>query len=193
VLAAAPERAVWLGWSLGGMLALQAALAAPERVERLAVVASTPRFVADADWPHGLAAETLARFAGDLERDFRATVQQFLALQVQGDPESRILLRELRAKVFRHGEPHPEVLARGLDILRDADLRPCLKDVAQPALVISGRLDRLTHPDAGRALAGALPRAEYHLFPRAAHAQFLSAPAEFASRVIEFMNEKMKA
>ncbi|WP_242470152.1 alpha/beta fold hydrolase [Thiococcus pfennigii] len=33
-LAAAPERAVWAGWSLGGLLALAAALRAPERVDQ---------------------------------------------------------------------------------------------------------------------------------------------------------------
>ncbi len=44
-LEAAPESAIWIGWSLGGLLAQRAAMKAPGRVNRLAVVTSTPRFV----------------------------------------------------------------------------------------------------------------------------------------------------
>ena len=41
----APERAVWLGWSLGGMVTMQAALDSPQRIAALVCVASSPRFV----------------------------------------------------------------------------------------------------------------------------------------------------
>ena len=37
-LAVAPERASWLGWSLGGLVGMQVALLAPERVETLVMV-----------------------------------------------------------------------------------------------------------------------------------------------------------
>ena len=47
VLAIAPAQAVWMGWSLGGMVAMRAASQHPERVSALISVASTPKFVAD--------------------------------------------------------------------------------------------------------------------------------------------------
>ncbi|MDQ2070176.1 pimeloyl-ACP methyl ester esterase BioH [Natronospira bacteriovora] len=186
VLAVAPARAIWLGWSLGGMVAMRAALDAPERVDRLLAVATTPRFVTDADWPHAMAPDTLARFAGELRNDFRATVQQFLTLQLRGDPQARPLLRTLREAVFRHGEPHHEVLENGLSILGKVDLREELSRLGQPVRVISGRLDRLTHPEAGRALADALPRGDYHCLPRTAHAPFLSDPEHFLELTHDF-------
>ena len=46
-----PDGAVWAGWSLGGMLALQAALLAPQRVKRLVLVGATPSFTQRSDWP----------------------------------------------------------------------------------------------------------------------------------------------
>lgn len=187
VRAVAPARAAWLGWSLGGMVAMRAALDAPAQVSRLLAVATTPRFTSDDDWPHGMAPATLQGFAAELHRDFRATVQQFLALQVQGDPHARSLLRTLRAAVFRHGEPHHEVLEKGLAVLGNADLREELKDLGQPTRVISGRLDRLTHPEAGRALAAALPDADYHCLKRAAHAPFLSDTEQFLELVDDFL------
>ena len=186
VLAVTPAKAVWLGWSLGGMVATRAALDAPDRVERLIAVATTPRFVTDHDWPHAMAPDTLAGFAAELRNDFRGTVQQFLALQVQGDPQGRQLLRGLRESVFRHGEPHHRVLEQGLAVLGNADLRSELPGISQPVRVISGRLDRLTHPEAGRAMAESIPGADYHCLQRTAHAPFLSDPEHFLELIHDF-------
>ncbi|MCP1727957.1 pimeloyl-[acyl-carrier protein] methyl ester esterase [Natronospira proteinivora] len=185
-LSVAPEKASWLGWSLGGMVATRAALDAPERVERLLAVATTPRFVTGPDWPHAMAPETLEKFASELRNDFKGTVQQFLALQVQGDPQARPLLRQLREAVFRHGEPHHQVLENGLSLLGSVDLRAELPGLKPPTRVISGRLDRLTHPEAGRAMAEAIPKADYHCLQRTAHAPFLSDPEHFLELIHDF-------
>src|SRR5512147_1011217 len=55
VLESVPERAAWLGWSLGGLVAARAALASPARVERLVLVATTPSFVCRPGWPAAMA------------------------------------------------------------------------------------------------------------------------------------------
>ncbi|MDE2139813.1 MAG: alpha/beta fold hydrolase, partial [Gammaproteobacteria bacterium] len=81
VVHAAPQSAVWLGWSLGGLVALQAALDFPQRVRALILVSSTPRFVTAPDWDCAMAPERLAEFSLALARDYRGTVQRFLALQ----------------------------------------------------------------------------------------------------------------
>src|SRR5436190_1638834 len=51
VLQCCPARAVFVGWSLGGQLALELAATAPERVTALVTICSNPRFVATQDWP----------------------------------------------------------------------------------------------------------------------------------------------
>src|SRR5512139_2145202 len=45
VIAAHTPRALWLGWSLGGLVALHAAQTQPERVRGLAMLCASPRFV----------------------------------------------------------------------------------------------------------------------------------------------------
>lgn len=187
VLDAAPERAAWLGWSLGGMVALRAALDAPDRVNGLISVASTPRFTTAADWPHATRPATVERFATELQRDYRTTVEQFLALQVLGDDRARPTLRKLREIVFAAGEPDSAALADGLTILHDSDLRAELGRLDCPLLAIMGEYDRLTPPDAGRALAAAVPDGEAWVVERAAHAPFLSHPEAFDARVIDFV------
>ncbi|MDT9970470.1 pimeloyl-ACP methyl ester esterase BioH [Klebsiella pneumoniae] len=79
VLEQAPPQAVWLGWSLGGLVASQVAIMRPERVQALVTVASSPCFAARDDWP-GIKPEVLAGFQQQLSDDFQRTVERFLAL-----------------------------------------------------------------------------------------------------------------
>ncbi|MGD8828308.1 MAG: pimeloyl-ACP methyl ester esterase BioH, partial [Gammaproteobacteria bacterium] len=176
---AVPGPATWLGWSLGGMVAMRVALDRPEAVRSLALVATTPRFVTGPDWRCAAAPHTLTRFADSLHRDYRQTVEYFLTLQVHGDDQARPLLRDLRRRVFAHGDPDPAGLQAGLDILRDADLRHEVAAIRAPTRVIMGQRDRLTPPAAGEWLAAAIPSAECITIPRAAHTPFVSHIAEF--------------
>src|SRR5882757_3633016 len=59
LLAQMPPRSTLVAWSLGGQLALRAALHAPERVARLVLIGTTPRFLRREDWPHGVEVRTL--------------------------------------------------------------------------------------------------------------------------------------
>lgn len=176
--AAAPPDAIWLGWSLGGMVALAAALQAPADVGGLMLVATTPRFVTAPDWPHAVAPELLTQFAAELEDDWRATVEKFLVLQTLGGATGTSVLRTLRHEVVARAASDPTGLATGLRILENADLRARLDEIHVPAHVLTGRRDKLTPPEAGRALAAALD-GEFTLMPGAAHAPFLSDPRAF--------------
>lgn len=71
VLDAAPQNAIWLGWSLGGLVASQIALSQPERVKALVTVASSPCFSAQETWP-GIKPDVLASFPATAERRFPA-------------------------------------------------------------------------------------------------------------------------
>jgi pimeloyl-[acyl-carrier protein] methyl ester esterase len=186
---ALPARATWVGWSLGGLLALAAARRAPDAVDRLVLIGATPRFVQGTDWPCAMAGETLHQFAVDLERDYHATLNRFLSLQV-GSGE-RDLLRQLRAQLLEHGEPHPDALRAGLAILERTDLRGELSAIHAPALVLHGARDRLVPIAAGDHLARQLPCARLVTLETAGHVPFLSHPAPCLSAVREFLHERV--
>ncbi|MBI5889657.1 MAG: alpha/beta fold hydrolase [Nitrosomonadales bacterium] len=182
-----PEPINLCGWSLGGIIAQHWAVRAPEQVRRLVLVSSTPCFAARADWAFGMPQETLAQFAAELEQNHSATLRRFLALQVRGSEGERELLGALREKLFSRGEPRLEALRGGLAILRDADLRDALPQIAQPTLVIAGERDKLTPPEASRYLAQSLPHARAVVVAGAAHAPFLSHPEIFVEQVHGFL------
>lgn len=188
-MAAVPPGAVVLGWSLGGLVALEAALRMPQRMRGLMLVNTTPRFVAAEDWPQAMPPEQLQEFAAGLAQDYQGTLQRFLSLQVRGDEAARASLRQLRDSLFAHGEPDVASLATGLGILRDSDLRSKLKDVSVPTLVLAGGYDRLTPAAAGEYLASHIPGARLELFPKSAHAPFISHAEVFVSAVLEFVRQ----
>jgi pimeloyl-[acyl-carrier protein] methyl ester esterase len=186
-LEAAPHRAYWIGWSLGGLLALQAALLAPERVSRLVLVAGTPRFVQGPDWGPAMARATLDQFGAALVRDPENTLDRFLGLQVRGSSDARGTLRRLRAGFRERPPPRPEALQQGLALLLHTDLRPRLPELQIPSLWLQGERDTLVPAALADELAPRLPAAEFALMPGAGHAPFLSHGPEFAARLREFL------
>ena len=189
VMDAAPPHAVVLGWSLGGLVALRAALDAPKDMRALVLTNATPRFITGSDWPAAMPPETLAEFAEGLAEDYQGILQRFLTLQVRGDEAARESLRSLRTTLFTHGEPDAVSLATGLELLRTSDLRAECPDVRVPTLVLAGDYDRLTPQAAGEFLARTIPGARLHTFPKSAHAPFLSHPDVFTEALLRFMQQ----
>jgi malonyl-CoA O-methyltransferase len=183
-----PSGAAILGWSLGGLVALELARRRDADISALVLIATTPRFLKQGDWPSGMEPSTLQGFAAGLAGDYRRTIANFLALQTWGDEHAAQALRTLRAALVAHGEPDPRALRAGLDILRDADLRDALANIAVPSLVITGEHDRITPAAAGRELAARLSSSRYREIAKAGHAPFLSHADEVTREVEEFLS-----
>ena len=173
VLDVVPD-APWCGWSLGGLVALHAAATQPRRVPALAMLCATPKFMLADDWPLGMPALVFQGFADGLQRDWRAAIDRFLALEAFGSEHMREELRMLREALLAHGEPSPTVLADGLRMLQDSDLRKALPGLRVPSLWLAGRRDRLVDPQAMRMAAQCAPDARFVQVEHAGHAPFLT-------------------
>ncbi|MCT4715837.1 pimeloyl-ACP methyl ester esterase BioH [Enterobacteriaceae bacterium H18W14] len=185
VLAQAPEQAVFLGWSLGGLVASQIALTHPGRVRALITVASSPCFTARGDWP-GIKPEVLTGFQQQLSEDFQRTVERFLALQTLGTQTARQDARALKAVVLEQPMPEVEVLNGGLEILKTVDLREQLAELQMPLLRLYGYLDGLVPRKVAALLDERCPQSESVIFLKAAHAPFISHPQAFCEQIFAF-------
>lgn len=179
--------APWIGWSLGGLLALHAASQAPAQVTALGMLCATPRFVRGDDWRYGVSAEIFRDFAHGLRNDYTGTLERFIALEAFGSDHARDEIRDLRAQLFAHGEPAASVLADGLELLQTTDLRPQLEGLQVPSLWIAGRRDRLVDPRAMRAAAALAPHSTLHTIEHAGHAPFLTHADAVAKVILEFL------
>ncbi len=183
-----PARALLLGWSLGGLVATELALRAPQQVAGLISVASSPCFTAGKDWP-GIKPETLAIFRAQLNSDFQRTVERFLALQTLGTDSARQDARRLKEVVLAQPMPSVKVLDGGLAILREIDLRDRLTQLSLPFLRLYGVLDGLVPRRIAAQLDAALPASPSVVMEKAAHAPFISHPDDFCQHIIDFSGE----
>jgi pimeloyl-[acyl-carrier protein] methyl ester esterase len=172
----------WLGWSMGGMLALNLALKKPAQVDSLIMLCATPCFIQREHWPHGTDSHVLEQFAANLKQNIKQTIQTFLALEVMGVDDERSQLRILKEKVFERPLPNEQALTAGLALLQDVDLSAQLKNLAVPSLWISGRRDRLVLPQAMQQ-AAALCGGDYQLLRGSGHAPFIRQANELTELI----------
>lgn len=185
VIAAATPRAVWLGWSLGGLVALHAALDHAASVRGIGMIAASPRFVDAPDWPHGVAANVFGAFDAELRSRYGRAIERFLALETMGSEHPQAELRDLKERVFARGEPAVEALTAGLHALGTCDLRARLAALEMPSLWIAGRRDRLVPPAAMQWSAAHAPGGRY-VECNSGHAPFLSHAQDVADAVVAF-------
>ncbi len=146
LFAVVPEQASWLGWSLGGMIAWWIALHYPEKVNRLITVASTPKFVADPNWP-GIQPSVLDQFKSALIHDYQQTLNDFLDLQLRGAEKRHELLLGLQTQLLQGPTPAISALLGGLELLKNLDLRPHLTKKICPSIHLFGSHDTLVPKD----------------------------------------------
>jgi pimeloyl-[acyl-carrier protein] methyl ester esterase len=190
------EPACWLGWSLGATVALDIAARFPERADRLILLAGNPRFIRTPDavdspehWP-GVSPRVLDAFSGQLTEDAQQTLLRFLALQVHGLPDAKALLKTLKAAVFECDPPDSAALLQGLQVLKEADLRPVLAAFDRPVAAFLGGRDTLVPHAVGAHLQQLQPNLQLHLLDKAGHVPFLTHQEALIGVISGFMESR---
>ncbi|MEC4766297.1 alpha/beta fold hydrolase [Halomonas sp. CUBES01] len=166
-----PEDAVWVGWSLGGLLAtaLLDTLPAPRG---LVLLGAGERFCAD----DGVSNDELASFRRAFTRDPKVTWQHFLRWQAQGEPNPRHAHRQLQALLGDQPSADHATLATGLDWLATLDNTQRLNTPVCPVIRLVGEHDPLV---------GQRARDRARRLAHAGHCPMLSKPATLAAVLAE--------
>jgi pimeloyl-[acyl-carrier protein] methyl ester esterase len=172
---------VLIGWSLGGLLALEAAAACPGGVAGLVLIAGTARLLADDGYAGVPAAEFRAICAHVQRGDLRPFFQACYAPGGNADAV---------AEACRRAASTPaEHLRAGLDALGSRDLRRDLPTLAMPTLVIHGARDAVVPVACAEYLAERMPQATLHTLPEAGHALPLTHGRELAALIVPFIRK----
>lgn len=178
--AAGAEKAVLVGVSVGGLVALRTALDHPERVAGL-VLSNTAAKISDEDvWRAridtvaeqgvaSLADSTLLRWFPEGFRDANAPL-------IQG--YTNMIART-----------SPRGYAGVCAALGAEDLRERLPQLHPPTLVVGGSEDLSTPPPVVTELARALPNGRLEIIDDAGHLPMVDAPERFAALLTEYLEE----
>jgi 3-oxoadipate enol-lactonase len=173
----AVDRADVAGISLGGLTAMWMAVHAPTRVRRLALANTAARIGSREIWEQ--------RIADVRSRGLRSIADAAPARWFTPGFRARRPDLVLEAQSMLCGiDPDGYVGCAG--VLRDADLRDAVADIACPTLVISGRHDPVTTPADAEYLCGRVRGAVHHPLD-AAHLANVEAGAEFTAALLGFL------
>ncbi|WP_261844071.1 alpha/beta fold hydrolase [Aliamphritea ceti] len=178
------SNAAWLGWSLGGVVAMEYARRYNEEVSSLITLCSSPCFVATDDWSAGMPADTFNQFSKAFKVSSLKTLQRFAMLQVQGSATARHDLKELKRLITEVTEPDQEALSAALEIL-EADHRLLTEALDQSGLSVAHVLCELdTLAPVGIAdYLRQLSHSTVDILLNLSHVPMLSAPEQLAELI----------
>ena len=179
------EQAVWCGLSVGGMIALRAALTSPRRVRALILL--------DTD----AGAESAIR---KLRYSAMGLGVRLLGIGPLSSPIARLMFGAttrrqnptlVRAWKRELSTLHIPSVLRGLDALTQRDsLLARLPQIGMPALVLVGEEDRALPPSLARRIHDLLPDSRLVRIPAAGHLSALEQPAAVNEAILNFLETR---
>jgi len=179
-----PQEAIWLGWSMGGQIAIAFADAYPNRVQKLVTIASNPCFVQGEDWLCAMDEETHQAFEASLEQNQKKTLSRFIMLQTQGAELGRETLKFLKGLL---ADTDHTAAVESLALLRE-DMRPALQGLNIPVLQLFGEKDLLV-PQSAAEKCQLLSKGPVHIYAGAGHLPFFSHKDKVVADILAFVQE----
>jgi 2-succinyl-6-hydroxy-2,4-cyclohexadiene-1-carboxylate synthase len=176
--ALAPDHFTLVGYSMGGRIGLHAALALPDRVERLILIAASPGISDPAERAGRLADDE--RLAGEIEgMEIEAFARRWAQTPVLAGQAPEVLAAA-HADRLRNDPAGLARALRGLGTAALPSLWERLGEIRIPVALVVGERDDKFRAIASR-MGRALPDSEVIVVPDAGHAVHLEAPARVAS------------
>jgi pimeloyl-ACP methyl ester carboxylesterase len=175
------ERAHVLGISLGGMIAQELVLAAPERVHKLVLCSTTPGGPQSAPMPE----KTVALIGRQPQLDPREAMHLFVENAVSPDPPAGLMDEIVAYRTANPPDGAGWYAQASAGATHDALAR--LGEIRVPTLVVHGTADNVVDARNAPLIADAIPRARLELFEGVGHLLPWERPKEFVALVEEFL------
>ncbi|MFH1968900.1 MAG: alpha/beta hydrolase [Verrucomicrobiota bacterium] len=179
-----------IGWSMGGIVALETAREYPGLLQRLVVISGTARFSAGNDElpalssveGPGVSASVLRAMAMGLRRTPNNVLAAYYDKVHAPQSGPAAAQRNLAIALLDRSE-----LLQGLDYLQRMDVRNGLEKQTIPTLVVHGREDRIVPWQAGEWLSCALAVSHWRCYEGLGHALPIQAPLLLAADIRAFL------
>ncbi|MCP4573984.1 MAG: alpha/beta fold hydrolase [bacterium] len=190
------DEAVWVGHSMGGQIALVAALEQSERVERLVLISPAGLEVFDEGEGAWLSGAVTPEFVRDTP--IRNVAINLKSNFYASPPEADFMITDrIQVRGASDFENYCYAVSKNVGAMIDAPVRDRLGDLTQPVLVLFGEQDRLIpnpylHGGWTREVAAIgeneIPGAKVLLLPECGHFVQFEKPAETNAAVLDFLD-----
>jgi len=172
-----------VGYSLGGMVAIEAALRHPARIRRLVLTGTSDRFSGrDPAWTARYVADRLVPLEAGM------SMPQVAARSIPDllgdDPDDEAGPTATQAMAAIPKDVYRATMLQMTSFDRAADLPA----IAHRTLLIAGGRDTLVGPSVMGRMARAMPQARFVELPTAGHLSFLEQPAAFQAHLLAFLS-----
>lgn len=176
-----PGPLVLCGASMGGMIAMEAARLAPQRMQGLALLGTTAR--PETPEMRAVREAAIELFAnGRLREVLEANVPLAFAPRHAG---STALVEAYIAMIERAGAG--QLIAQNRAVITRPDARGHLGSLACPLLAVCGAHDQLTPPELSREIAALAPNAELVELPDCGHMITMEQPDALNARLLDWL------
>lgn len=176
---------VLVGHSVSAMVAVLAAVAEPDRLAKLVLVAPSPRYVDDDGYTGGFTEADVAELLDSLDSNYLGW-SSTMAPVIMGNPDRPELGAELTASFCR---ADPEIARRFARVTFLSDNRADLAGVTTPTLVLQCTDDVIAPVSVGEHVRDAIPGAQMVLLDATGHCPHLSAPEATTAAIAAFLRD----
>ncbi len=166
-----------VGLSMGGRIARNVALRAPERLHSLVLISTNPGF-------NALSSERVMQFVNERRTRTPQSLRRLL-----GSKPNQAAYEELLDSVSR---VHEASYQKTLEASVAQDRAAPIEKISVPTLVMAGEEDTVYPPELAREMARRIPGAELHMFERTGHLANLEQPDKFNQVVLDFITRSQE-
>lgn len=174
---------VLVGHSVSAMIAVLAAVAEPDRFDKLVLVGPSPRYIDDEGYTGGFSEADITELLDSLDSNYLGW-SSAIAPVIMGNPDRPELGAELTASFCR---TDPDIARRFARVTFFSDNRADLAGVSVPTLVLQCTDDAIAPVAVGEYVRDAIPGAELVLLDATGHCPNLSAPEATTAAIAAFV------
>lgn len=182
-----PDGSWVMGWSLGGMLAVQLAYYFPAKISGVISLAANAKFVATEDYPEAMPIDTNQGFNQSFSENPAATLKLFSGLLSQGAIDERGFLKKIRSLISAE-KVNPD-WSSALELLSTLDNRKLLAEIRQPCLHLLADGDSLVPVAAATRLRQINPSHQVEVIAQSSHALHWCHP----ELIVQYINQFVKS
>ncbi|MFH1904654.1 MAG: alpha/beta hydrolase [bacterium] len=175
-----------VGWSMGGMIAINFTFQYPEYVTKLVLVSTPAKFVASEDYDAGISHAVMQSFINKFRKSPVRMLSNFASLILKNADFKKEDLDLIKKS---SNLCNKNTMLQDLLLLRNCDLRDKLHSIKVPTLVIHGKGDMICPYACADYMHSKIKNSVLHAFESTGHVPFVTKHEEFNNLLDGFLRD----